>query len=185
MDGRARLAANPLSLGAWVLLGAFLIQVRGQRSAELQQDDARILALSDGLAVTITGCVMWEGYARFAVPRSIRESVDVETEAIASQGESWPVRAGVRLSLHSLLRTLRGSAFTRSCIRRAITAIPGPSIMKATCATTASACLGRQRRTTLSGSPGFPAAGSNSGERAFTRVSWPKFTSCGPRRRPR
>ena len=40
--------------------------------------------------------------------------------------------------------------------------------MKAICATTASACWGRRRQRTLSGFPGFRAAGLNSGGRAFT-----------------
>ena len=94
--------AKGLSLGAWVLLGAFLIQIRGQPH-ELQQEEARILALADGRAVTLTARVMREGYARDAGPRSIRESIDVETEEIASQGGSWPVRAGVRLTIYERL----------------------------------------------------------------------------------
>ena len=84
-----------LSLGAWFLLGAFLIQVRGQRA-----DDPLIPALSDGRAVALTARVMREGYARTIGPQSIRESIDVETEEIASQGESWPVRTGVRLTIY-------------------------------------------------------------------------------------
>ncbi len=92
--------AKALSLGTWVLLGAFLIQIRGQRPDQLQQDEARILALADGRAVTLTARVMREGYARDAGPRSIRESIDVETEEIASEGGSWPVRAGVRLTIY-------------------------------------------------------------------------------------
>ncbi len=87
--------AKALSLGAWFLLGAFLIQVRGR-----QQDDPRIVALADGREVMLTARVMREGYARAAGPHSIRESIDVETEEIASQGESWPVRAGVRLAIY-------------------------------------------------------------------------------------
>jgi competence protein ComEC len=92
--------AKALSLGTWVLLGAFLIQIRGQRPDELQQGEARILALADGRAVTLTARVMREGYARDAGPRSNRESIDVETEEIASQDGSWPVRAGVRLTIY-------------------------------------------------------------------------------------
>lgn len=92
--------AKALSLGAWILLGAFLIQVRGQRTDKLQQGDARILALSDGREVTLTARVIREGYAQAAGPKSIRESIDVETEEIASQGERWPVRAGVRLTIY-------------------------------------------------------------------------------------
>jgi competence protein ComEC len=92
--------AKALSLGAWILLGAFLIQVRGQRTDKLQQNDARILALADGREVTLTARVTREGYAQAAGPRSIRESIDVETEEIASRGERWPVRAGVRLTIY-------------------------------------------------------------------------------------
>src|SRR5580700_865882 len=72
--------ARVLSLGTWFLLGAFLIQVRGQRPAELQQDGARLAALSDGRLVTLTGRVMRAGYVQAAGARSIRETVDVETE---------------------------------------------------------------------------------------------------------
>ena len=92
--------AKALSLGAWVLLGAFLIQVRGQRPDEASQDGARLFALADGRPVVLTARVLREGYARAEGPRSIRESIDVETEEIASAGERWPVRAGVRLSIY-------------------------------------------------------------------------------------
>jgi hypothetical protein len=91
--------AKALSLGVWILLGAFLIQVRGQ-GTDTQQNDARILALADGREVTLTARVIREGYAQAAGPRSIRESIDVETEEIVSQGERWPVRAGVRLTIY-------------------------------------------------------------------------------------
>jgi competence protein ComEC len=92
--------SKTLSLGAWFLLGAFLIQVRGLRPNELQRDNARIMALSDGREVTLTAHVFREGYARAAGPKSISESIDVETEKIESQGESWPVQAGVRLTIY-------------------------------------------------------------------------------------
>ncbi len=92
--------AKALSLGAWILLGAFLIQVRGQRTDKLQQNDARIFSLADGREVTLTARVIREGYAQAAGPGSIRESIDVETEEIAGQGERWPVQAGVRLTIY-------------------------------------------------------------------------------------
>ena len=92
--------AKALSLGAWILLGAFLIQVRGQRTDKLQQNDARILSLADGREVTLTARVIREGYAQAAGPGSIRESIDVETEEIAGQGERWPVQVGVRLTIY-------------------------------------------------------------------------------------
>jgi len=92
--------AKLLSLGAWLLLGAFLIQVRGQRPDDLRQNAPSILTLADGREVTLTARVMREGYARAAGPQSIREAIDVETEEIASQGKTWPLRAGVRLSIY-------------------------------------------------------------------------------------
>ncbi len=92
--------AKALSLGAWLLLGALVNQIRGQPSDKLQKNDARIFALADGRAVTLTARVIREGYARAAGPRSIRESIDVETEEIASEGESGPVQAGVRLTIY-------------------------------------------------------------------------------------
>lgn len=92
--------AKALSLGAWLLVGALLIQIRGRPPDELQQDAPGIFALADGRPVTLTARVMREGYARAAGPRSISKSIDVETEAIASEGESWPVRTGVRLTIY-------------------------------------------------------------------------------------
>jgi len=92
--------AKGLALGTWFLLGAFLIQVRGQPRNGLQKDIPSVSTLADGRPVTLTVRVMREGYARAAGPRSIRESIDVETEAIASDGASWPVRVGVRLAIY-------------------------------------------------------------------------------------
>ena len=62
-------------------------------------DDPKLLALSDGRAVTLTAHVIREGYAHAAGPRS-RQSLDVETEEIQGDGNAWPVRAGIRLSLY-------------------------------------------------------------------------------------
>ncbi len=93
--GKRDWAAKGLSLGAWFLLGAFLIQVRGQAA-----EDARLRALADGSPVTLTAHVIREGYARASGPRSIRQSIDVETEEIASGGETWAGRTGVRLSIY-------------------------------------------------------------------------------------
>ncbi len=97
--------AKALSLGAWVLIGAFLIQVRGQPPEKSQQDAPSILTLADGRVVTLTARVIREGYAQAAGPKSVRESIDVETEEIASGGQSWPVRAGVRLSVNDKAET--------------------------------------------------------------------------------
>ncbi len=96
--------AKALSLGAWFLLGAFLIQSRSQ---PLDQPPGipSILTLADGRALTLTAHVVREGYARAVGPKSVRDSIDVETEEIESAGETWPVRAGVRLSIYEKVET--------------------------------------------------------------------------------
>ncbi len=88
-------AARWLALASWFLLGAFLIQVRTQRVG-----DPRILSLADGREVTLSGHVIREGYPRAAGPRGTRESIDVETEQVESEGKVYAVRAGVRLTLY-------------------------------------------------------------------------------------
>ncbi|MFI5114447.1 MAG: ComEC/Rec2 family competence protein, partial [Terriglobales bacterium] len=80
--------AKGLSLGTWVLLGAFLIQVRSPGAS-----DPRLFALADGRDVTLIGHVMREGYVRSAGSRSTRESIDVETEDIESAAGSGPAHS--------------------------------------------------------------------------------------------
>ena len=87
--------AKTLALATWFLFGALLIQIRGR-----PPEDTRLATLSDGGPVTLIAHVIREGYAHAAGPRSIRQSVDVETEVIESGGQSWPVRAGIRVSLY-------------------------------------------------------------------------------------
>ena len=90
--------AKGLSLGCWFLLGALLIQIRA--SSVDFADASTALPLADGREVTLTARVMREGYARASGPRAVRQTVDVETERIESEGESSPVRVGVRLTIY-------------------------------------------------------------------------------------
>jgi len=92
---RRSLLARAIALGTWFLLGAFLIQIRGRPAT-----DPHLVAVSDGRTVILTAHVIREGYARATGPRSIRQAVDVETEAVENEGKSWPVRAGIRLALY-------------------------------------------------------------------------------------
>jgi hypothetical protein len=94
--------AKALSLGAWFLLGAFLIQIQIQSQPldQPQPGAPGILTLADGRPLILTAHVMREGYARAVGPKSVRDSIEVETEQIESTGETWPVRAGVRLSIY-------------------------------------------------------------------------------------
>jgi competence protein ComEC len=98
--------AKALSLGAWFLLGALLIQVRDQRLDKLQSTDPQIAAFADGRTVLLTGHIIREGYLQEAYPGATRESVDVETEEIAGGGETSAVRAGVRLTIREQLKSL-------------------------------------------------------------------------------
>jgi competence protein ComEC len=96
--------AKALSFGVWFLIGAFLIQIHGQPT-QLQDDNAQLLAWADGRPIVLTGHIIKEGYTQNAYPGATRESVDVETEEIASGGESQKARTGVRLTIHEKVET--------------------------------------------------------------------------------
>ncbi len=87
--------AKGLALGAWFFFGALLIQIHGRPAG-----DPRLLALSDGRPVVLTARVLREGYARATGPRSVRQSIDVETEEIESDGKAYSIDAGIRLSVY-------------------------------------------------------------------------------------
>ena len=92
--------AKALSLGMWALLGAFLIQIRAQPREENKPDVPPISSFADSQPVILTAHVIKEGYAQERYPGSIRESIDVETEQIASGDKTWPVQVGVRLAIY-------------------------------------------------------------------------------------
>ena len=76
------------------MLGALLIQIRRAPGG-----DPRIMEITDGNEVTITGHVVREGYGRADGPRSIRRPIDIETESIESVGKIVDIRDGVRLTI--------------------------------------------------------------------------------------
>jgi competence protein ComEC len=88
----------------WVLLGAFLIQIRAQPRDENKPGVPLMSDLVDGRPLVLTAHVIKEGYAQETVPGSVRQSIDVETEEIASADKSWPVRVGVRLAIYEKSR---------------------------------------------------------------------------------
>src|SRR5208282_3324899 len=49
--------SKAFSLGVWFLLGALLIQVRGQQPEELQKYDSQTASLADGSSLLLTGHV--------------------------------------------------------------------------------------------------------------------------------
>src|SRR3984957_17529148 len=93
--------AKGLALGAWFLAGALLIQIHNSPTT-----DPRLSEVTDGRAVMLTGHIIREGYAHDASPGATRQSIDVETEEIGSEGVSWPIKTGVRLTIHDKLADL-------------------------------------------------------------------------------
>ena len=92
--------SKTFSLAAWFLLGALLIQVRAPRADDAHSNTSHVFSLADGRELTLTAHVIREGYARSAGPRTIRESIDMQTEEITADGETWPASVGVRLSIY-------------------------------------------------------------------------------------
>src|SRR6266851_10504573 len=94
---RKWLAAN-LALGAFFLAGALHIQLRGSRNLL----DATLQPFTDGQLVEITARVTREGRFRESGPDEIRQTLDVQTEEIATQDNtSVPAHSGVRLGIYS------------------------------------------------------------------------------------
>lgn len=87
--------AKFLALATWFLFGALLIQIRARPAV-----DPRLLALADNHPVILTAHVVREGYTHSYGPFSTRQSIDVETEQIESEGIASPIHAGIRLSLY-------------------------------------------------------------------------------------
>jgi len=91
--------SKALSVGAWFLLGAFLIQVRSQPH-HLEATAPPLLELADGRPLVITAYVLKQGYQKEAYPGSIQQSIDVQTETVERGDKVWPWRAGVRLTIY-------------------------------------------------------------------------------------
>lgn len=96
--------SKALCLGAWFLLGAFLIQVRSQPH-DLEATAPPLIELADGRPLVITAYVSKQGYQKETYPGSIQQSIDVQTEAVERDDKVWPWRAGVRLTIYGKTKT--------------------------------------------------------------------------------
>ncbi len=95
---RRKWLAATLALGAFFLAGALHIQLRGSRNLL----DATLQPFTDGQLVEITARVTREGRFRESGPDEIRQTLDVQTEEIATQDNiSVPAHSGVRLGIYS------------------------------------------------------------------------------------
>jgi len=204
--------AKGLSLGAWFLVGALMVQVRRPEAS-----DPRMAALSDGHEVTITAHVVREGYERAAGARSLRRTIDIETETIESGRESYAIRAGVRLTIYehveptenmesrapspgmNSLEATSGTGGapvapltygTRLRVRAKLHPPrnyrnPAHSITKAICGIAELRGWGRRARSTSLHSLASKAMVPSAGARAFMPASSGKFMSCGLRSKRR
>jgi Domain of unknown function (DUF4131) len=89
--------AKTLALGALFLLGALTIQIRNNGNSPT----AEILKFDDGQEVLITAHVIAEGQIAEAGFGGVRQSIDVETEEIASEGKIVNVKSGIRLGIYA------------------------------------------------------------------------------------
>jgi predicted membrane metal-binding protein len=95
---RRKWLAASLALGTFFLAGALHIQLRGSADPL----DTSLQPFADGQPVAMTAHVIREGRFREAAPNEIRQSLDVETEAIvAENGKPIVVHSGVRLGIYS------------------------------------------------------------------------------------
>ena len=90
-------AASALGMSALIATGAFCIQVRPPADI----GDISILQFTDGREVILTAHVIKEGIAHSEAFGSTRRSLDVETEQVESNGDVFPIRAGIRVSFYS------------------------------------------------------------------------------------
>jgi competence protein ComEC len=87
-----------LALGAFFLAGALHIQLRGSHAIL----DTTLQPFADGQQVEMTAHVTRAGRLREGGPNEIRQSLDVETEALVLEnGTRIPLHAGVRLGIYS------------------------------------------------------------------------------------
>jgi competence protein ComEC len=96
--------SKALSLGAWFLLGAFLIQVRSQPHHP-EAAAPPPLEFADGGPLVITASVLKQGYQKETSTGSIQQSIDVQTQAVERGDKVWPWCAGVRLTIYGKTKT--------------------------------------------------------------------------------
>jgi len=89
-------AAFALGLSALFATGALTIQLR--TPGGLNNRD--VLSLADGRDVVVTAHVTREGNLRQKSSGDTQQRLDVETEQIASGGQTWDIHSGLRISFY-------------------------------------------------------------------------------------
>ena len=95
LRSRAR-PAFALGLSAILVAGALSIQLRPPRP----RGSLDVLPWADGREVLITAHVNKEGNVQEQGSRGVQQRLDVETEQITADSQSWQVRSGLRVSFY-------------------------------------------------------------------------------------
>ena len=91
------MVACVVGVGAVFASGALCLQLRNASP----QTDSTILELADGREVTVTAHVVEEGNWRAAGFGGSRQSLDLETEEVVAEGQTYALRGGLRLNIYS------------------------------------------------------------------------------------
>jgi competence protein ComEC len=95
--GRRAWAASALGLCALFAAGSLAIQVRGPANSS----GAELPRFASDQEVMVTGSITREGEVLQEGFSEARQMLDVETEQITSQGETFAVRSGLRVGFYS------------------------------------------------------------------------------------
>lgn len=90
-------AAYALGLGTVFVIGALAVQA-GSGTGSISPN---VLEFADGEEVIVTARVIAEGIQRSDSPGEASQRIDVETEQVAINNQSFPVRSGIRVSVFS------------------------------------------------------------------------------------
>jgi competence protein ComEC len=90
-------AAYTLGLGATFVIGALAVQADGGSNSSSPE----VLQFADGRDVIVTAHVIAEGIHRHDGPGEASQRIDVETEQITINNQSFPGRSGIRVSVFS------------------------------------------------------------------------------------
>jgi competence protein ComEC len=199
---RRRRSAFILGLGALLVLGALMVQVRVPGSAA----DSGFLQFADGSEVVVTAHVTKEGTPQEERPGDIRQRLDVETEQIARGNETFEVHSGLRLSVYEQqLKRDPGHEATQPDSAAPVRLFhygerlrfsaklspprnyrnPGAFDYRAYLAENGIEALALPNLPALKFFPVFPAAASNFGARDFIAAPSKRFMPCGHHAKPR
>ena len=99
--------AFTLALGSLALLGALAIQLHSIATPT----DPRLFDLAEGGGeALITGHILHEGELLTGSSGEVRQRIDIETEDATADGQTFPIRAGIRLGIYEKASKVRAAS---------------------------------------------------------------------------